>query len=221
MDSNLGKGGNDLLLRWEVRALLEFEVSNSAGQCEVAVDTTKVDETSSGTNSCLLACDVSEICVKHKEQALHTLVLRLVVERQWLRTALDTQYGPRISSIGLHNSVFISSLFIILWTYHVDLILCAYRDSCCTSGDFLLVSWICCVALSASCTIHQDLSVRARTTEYGSVYCQKAILKGLLKLASLERFLLRDNLVEVLASIDSDLVTSVAVIDTEETDPNV
>ena len=55
VDGNLWERGDDLLLGWEVGALLEFKVSDGAGQCEVAIDTTKVDETSGGTNSCLLA----------------------------------------------------------------------------------------------------------------------------------------------------------------------
>lgn len=54
VNSHVGVGGNDLLLRREVGALLEFEVTDGTRQGEVAVDTTKVDEATGGANSSLL-----------------------------------------------------------------------------------------------------------------------------------------------------------------------
>jgi hypothetical protein len=40
-------GGDDLLLRRELGALLELEITNCPGKRKVAVDTTEIDESSS------------------------------------------------------------------------------------------------------------------------------------------------------------------------------
>lgn len=53
---HVGVCGDDLLLGSELCALLELEVADSSGQGKVAVDTTKVDETTGSSNPCLLAC---------------------------------------------------------------------------------------------------------------------------------------------------------------------
>jgi hypothetical protein len=55
VNSHIGVSGNDLLLRRQVGALLELEVTDSTGKGEVAVDTTKIDKAAGGANSCLLA----------------------------------------------------------------------------------------------------------------------------------------------------------------------
>jgi hypothetical protein len=51
---DVGECGNDLLLRGEIGALLELEVTYRAGQGEVTVHAAKVDEASCGLNTCLL-----------------------------------------------------------------------------------------------------------------------------------------------------------------------
>lgn len=51
MHANIGKRGDDLRLRWQVRTLLEFKVTDSAGKGKVAIDATEVDEASRGANS--------------------------------------------------------------------------------------------------------------------------------------------------------------------------
>jgi hypothetical protein len=62
VNSDIGVGSNDLLLRREVGALLELKVTDGTRQGEVAVDTTKVDEATSGANSSLLTyVNVSEV----------------------------------------------------------------------------------------------------------------------------------------------------------------
>ena len=68
VDSHIGVGGDDLLLRRKIGALLELKVTDGTGQGEVAVDATKVDEATSGANSCLLACSgVSKVRNKESE----------------------------------------------------------------------------------------------------------------------------------------------------------
>ena len=57
-----------------------------------------------------------------------------------------------------------------------------------------------------------------RTTENGSVNCEEAVLQSLLKVSTLECLLFGDDIVKVVASVQSDLVTSVAIIDTEIAD---
>jgi len=59
VNGDLWKGSDDLLLRWEVGALLEFEIANGAREGEVAVDSAKVDKSTGCANSCLFACGVS------------------------------------------------------------------------------------------------------------------------------------------------------------------
>lgn len=60
MNGHVRVGGDDLLLRGQIGALLELEVANGTGQGKVAVDTTEVDEATSGADSCLLTfCKVS------------------------------------------------------------------------------------------------------------------------------------------------------------------
>lgn len=55
MSNNVGKCRYNLLLRRELSALLEFEISDSSGQRKVAVDTTKIDEASGSTYSSFLS----------------------------------------------------------------------------------------------------------------------------------------------------------------------
>jgi len=61
VDSDFWEGGDDLLLRWEVRALLEFEIANGARQGKVAVDSSEIDKSTCCANSCLFACSVSVV----------------------------------------------------------------------------------------------------------------------------------------------------------------
>lgn len=85
VDCHIGVCGDNLLFGRELRALLEFKVTDGTGQGKVAIDTTKVDETAGCSNTSLLACEDylirgdrnlgSQSC----SHAL-TLVLGLVVE---------------------------------------------------------------------------------------------------------------------------------------------
>ena len=74
MDGHVGESSDDLLLRWEVRALLELKVANSSAEGKVAVNSAKVDEAASCADAGLFA-----------------LVLGLVVEGKGLRAALDAE----------------------------------------------------------------------------------------------------------------------------------
>jgi hypothetical protein len=51
---NIREGGNDLLFGGKFGALLEFKVTNSTGESEVAVDATKVYKAPGGTNTSFL-----------------------------------------------------------------------------------------------------------------------------------------------------------------------
>lgn len=55
MNSHIGVRGDDLLFGRELRALLEFKVTDSTGQGKVAIDTTEVDEAASSGDTSLLA----------------------------------------------------------------------------------------------------------------------------------------------------------------------
>jgi hypothetical protein len=52
---DIGVGCDNLVLWRKVGTLLELEVANGTGQGEVAVDTAKVDEATSGSDTVLLA----------------------------------------------------------------------------------------------------------------------------------------------------------------------
>ena len=56
MHSDVGIGSDDLLLRRQLGALLELEVTNGPRQGQVAVDTAKVNETTSSADTGFLAC---------------------------------------------------------------------------------------------------------------------------------------------------------------------
>jgi hypothetical protein len=55
MDGYIWISGNNLLLRRQLRALLELEVTNRAGQGQIAIDTPKVDKSSRSTYTSFLA----------------------------------------------------------------------------------------------------------------------------------------------------------------------
>lgn len=55
MNGHIGVCGDDLLFRRELRALLEFKVTDSTGQGKVAIDTTEVDEAAGSGDTSLLA----------------------------------------------------------------------------------------------------------------------------------------------------------------------
>ena len=55
MGNDIRESRDDLLFRREIGTLLEFEVTESTGESQIAVDSAKVDETSSRTYPCLLA----------------------------------------------------------------------------------------------------------------------------------------------------------------------
>jgi hypothetical protein len=47
VNHNVRVGGDDLLLRRQLGALLELKIANCSGKRKVAVDTTEIDESSS------------------------------------------------------------------------------------------------------------------------------------------------------------------------------
>jgi len=53
---DVGKGGDDLLLWREIRALLEFKIANGSRKCEVAIDSAKIDESACGTYPGFFTC---------------------------------------------------------------------------------------------------------------------------------------------------------------------
>lgn len=55
VNGHIGVCGDDLLFGRELRALLEFKVTDSTGQGKVAIDTTEVDEAASSGDTSLLA----------------------------------------------------------------------------------------------------------------------------------------------------------------------
>ena len=56
VNGDVREGGDNLLLRGKVGALFELEITDGSGERKVAIDSTEIDEPSSGTYSCLLAC---------------------------------------------------------------------------------------------------------------------------------------------------------------------
>lgn len=84
---HLGKCSDNLLLRRQVCALLEFEIANSSAERKVAVDSAKVDEAACRTYTRLLA-----------------FVLRLVIEGERFRAAFYAKDRSRVSRIALIKS---------------------------------------------------------------------------------------------------------------------
>ena len=102
VNSHVGVSGNDLLLRRKVGALLELEITDGTGEGEVAIDTTEIDKAAGGANSCLLTClKVSMLRNSKIENPRRTLVLRLVVKGERLRSALNTKDSSGVTSVAL------------------------------------------------------------------------------------------------------------------------
>lgn len=59
MNGHIGVCGDNLLLGRELRALLEFEVTDGTGQGKVAIDTAEIDEATGSGDTGLLACSNS------------------------------------------------------------------------------------------------------------------------------------------------------------------
>ena len=118
---DVGESSNNLLLRGEIGALLELEVTYRAGQGEVAVHAAKVDEASRGLDTCLLSCRLSAWSIIRFVENL-TLVLGLVVEGKRLRAAFYAQDCTRITRVGLAVSACCHEKLRVV-TYDVDLVL--------------------------------------------------------------------------------------------------
>ena len=71
MNYHVGVSCDDLLLRCQLGTLLELEVTNGTGQCKVAIDSTEVDEATSGSDTCLLACAHGKSPSKDNEVTSH------------------------------------------------------------------------------------------------------------------------------------------------------
>ena len=61
VNSNFRKGGDNLLLRREIRTLLELEITNGTREGKIAIDSSEIDESSCCADSCLLACGASVV----------------------------------------------------------------------------------------------------------------------------------------------------------------
>lgn len=81
---NVGESSDDLGLGGELGDLFELEITNSAGEGKVAIDTAKVDETTGGGDAVLLG-----------------LELGLVVFGEGLCAALDTKDTAGVTGVGL------------------------------------------------------------------------------------------------------------------------
>lgn len=101
MGYHIGESCDDLLFGGEVGALLEFKVADGTRQGQVAVDSAKIDESASSANSGLFAYMTLVSQVPAMASSVLTFVLRLVVKGQRLRSALDAEYGSRISGVCL------------------------------------------------------------------------------------------------------------------------
>lgn len=82
---HVGERSDNLLLRGKIGALLELEIANGSAEGKVAIHATKVNESTRSADACLLA-----------------LILRLVVKRERLRTALYAEDGSRVTSVALN-----------------------------------------------------------------------------------------------------------------------
>lgn len=99
VNGHIGESGDNLLLGGQFGALLELEVTNGSRESKVAVDTAKVDKAAGGTDTSLLALgDISKVIQKRKgcnwtwNSDQLTLVLGLVVKREGLSAALNTEH---------------------------------------------------------------------------------------------------------------------------------
>jgi hypothetical protein len=78
MRNNLGINSDNLLLGAQSVILLEFEISDSPGQCQITIDSAKLDESTSTLYSRSLLWMVSLLAILYYESGL-ALVGGLVV----------------------------------------------------------------------------------------------------------------------------------------------
>ena len=60
MCHNVWKGGDNLLFRREIGALLEFKVADGSREREISINASKIDEATSGTDASLFAFIMGE-----------------------------------------------------------------------------------------------------------------------------------------------------------------
>lgn len=109
-------------------------------------------------------------------------------------------------------------------TNNVDFVVCEETDTGCAARNLLLVFGICSKESKKHLSAHvrpywERRSQGSRTVEYCAVGGKEAVLERLLIVARLERILLCDDLVDVLACEEGDLVATVTVEDAEKGEP--
>lgn len=87
VNSHIWERCDNLLLRREICALLEFEVAQGSAERKVAVDSAEIDKAACCANTRLLA-----------------FILGFVVEREGFRAALDAEDRSRVTSVALVKS---------------------------------------------------------------------------------------------------------------------
>jgi len=98
MGSHVRKSRNNLLFGGEVRTLLKFEIAKGAGECQVAIDPAKIDETTGSAYPCFLSClnckkMIPSGAMNYATKEAQTFILWFVVERQRFCSTLDPQDG--------------------------------------------------------------------------------------------------------------------------------
>lgn len=107
-------------------------------------------------------------------------------------------------------------------SYNVDLVLGDYAYSGSATRNLLLVLGIYNEVQSTIIAYDRRYTERHRhTTENCSVNCQEAIFQSLLEISALESVLFRDDVVQMVACVQGNFVSSMAVVDTKIGDSEI
>lgn len=236
---DVGVCGHDLLLGSKLGALLELEVADRSRQGQVAVHPSEVDKATSGGDSCLLAWEP-----KKQGSETHVRSWRSTLGSQesstpsfWGLWSKDSGFARPLTPRTLLESPALACCASQVssgmsrkeaWqgsTYNVDFVVGKETNAGCAARNLLLVFGIC----SRKAKKHLSAHVRAcrerrssqdsRTVEYCAVGGEEAVLQRLLIVARLERILLCDDVVNVLACEKGNLVAAMTVEDTEKGEP--
>lgn len=90
VDSNIWVSSDDLLLWCKLSTFLELEVANSSRQSQIAINAPEINKPSSRRNPSFLACTMINPGISIPQEADHTFILGLMIERQRLRSPFNT-----------------------------------------------------------------------------------------------------------------------------------
>lgn len=203
----------DYLLFWgKIGALLEFEIAYCARQSKVTVDAAKVDKATCGLNTCFLGWKILAVIANCWRVCLPSFCGLWSNERGFALpfTPRTVRESPALACLCERRNVVgcgddIRRRFCLL----------SGRRLMPCNQTLLLRTWDLLAGVRWPVIDRDDVDIQL-TTQNLAICCQEAVLQSLFDVSLFECFLLCDNLVQLLTSIQRHLVATVSVVHTEE-----